>query len=93
MTRAIDGIVARGEVGGRTAQIARTGDVECVTSIFPRRTLVRVTYACGRVRTAVSPGTEMTFLGGDASNVYLHKHWNEDLRLFEAGEPSTSSIH
>ena len=40
------------------------------------------------VRTAVSPGTEMTFLGRDASNVYLHKHWNEALRLFDAGPPS-----
>ena len=30
----------------------------------------------------------MTFLGRDASNVYLHKHWNEALRLFEAGPPS-----
>jgi threonine dehydrogenase-like Zn-dependent dehydrogenase len=32
----------------------------------------------------------MTFLGRDASNVYLHKHWNEELRLFDAGPPSIS---
>jgi threonine dehydrogenase-like Zn-dependent dehydrogenase len=32
----------------------------------------------------------MTFYGRDASNVYLHKRWNEELRLFEAAEPSVS---
>ena len=30
----------------------------------------------------------MTFFGRDATNVYLHKRWNEELRLFESGDPS-----
>jgi threonine dehydrogenase-like Zn-dependent dehydrogenase len=38
------------------------------------------------VRSAISSGTELTFYGPQASNVYLHKRWNEELRLFEPGE-------
>jgi threonine dehydrogenase-like Zn-dependent dehydrogenase len=44
-----------------------------------------------RVRTEVSvisPGTEMTYIGRDASNPYLHKTWDADLRLFTAGMPT-----
>jgi threonine dehydrogenase-like Zn-dependent dehydrogenase len=42
------------------------------------------------VRSAVSPGTEATYLGRGASNVHLAKRWNDELRLFEPGSPSVS---
>ena len=35
----------------------------------------------------MSPGTEATFLGRDASNVHLAKRWNAELRIFEPGTP------
>lgn len=82
----IDEQLGQGLIGGRTAQIVRSGQVECVS--YPRQPLDAGCVRVRSVRTAVSPGTEMTFLGRDASNVYLHKHWNEALRLFEAGPPS-----
>lgn len=85
-TRAIDGIVARGEVGGRTVQIVETGAVEC--AVYEPAPLADGHVRVRTVRSAISPGTEMTFFGKDASNVYLHKRWNEELRLFEAGTPS-----
>lgn len=81
----IDDLVRQGLVGGRTAQIVDSGDVECTT--YPTATLDPGFVRIQTVRTAVSPGTEMTFVGRDASNVYLHKHWNEELRLFEDGAP------
>jgi NADPH:quinone reductase-like Zn-dependent oxidoreductase len=78
--------LSRGAIGGRTAQIVASGAVESV--VYPigplEEGVVRVRTVC----TAVSPGTEMTFLGRDASNVYLHKRWNEELRLFEDGVPT-----
>ena len=83
--RTVDRLLAAGEIGGRTVQIDERGEVACVTydpAPLPDRHV--------RVRTvlsAISPGTEMTFFGRDASNVYLHKHWNPDLRLFERGSP------
>ena len=86
MTRAIDGIVARGEVGGRTVQIVETGAVEC--HVYEPAPLADGQVRVRTVRSAVSTGTEMTFYGRDASNVYLHKQWNEELRLFEPGTPS-----
>ncbi len=84
--RAIDGIVARGEIGGRTVQILETGAVECAT--YEPAQLAEGQVRVRTVRSAISPGTEMTFFGKDASNVYLHKRWNEELRLFEPGIPS-----
>lgn len=84
--RAIDGIVARGEIGGRTVQIVETGAVEC--AVYDAAPLPDGHVRVRTVRSAISPGTEMTFFGKDASNVYLHKRWNEELRLFEAGTPS-----
>ncbi|HYH92093.1 MAG TPA: zinc-binding alcohol dehydrogenase [Candidatus Saccharimonadales bacterium] len=84
--RAIDGVVERGEVGGRTVQIIETGDVECV--VYPPAEVPEGHVRVRTVRSAISPGTEMTFFGKDASNVYLHKTWNESLRLFEPGTPS-----
>ena len=77
---------ARGEIGGRTVQIVESGAVECVT--YEPGPLADGEVRVRTVRSAISPGTEMTFYGKDASNVYLHKRWNEELRLFEAGRPS-----
>jgi threonine dehydrogenase-like Zn-dependent dehydrogenase len=84
--RAIDAIVARGEIGGRTVQIVETGAVEC--AVYEPAALADGHVRLRTVRSAISPGTEMTFFGKDASNVYLHKRWNEELRLFEPGVPS-----
>jgi threonine dehydrogenase-like Zn-dependent dehydrogenase len=86
MTRAIDGIVARGEIGGRTVQIVESGAVEC--RVYDPAPLGEGQVRVRTIRSAISPGTEMTFYGKDASNVYLHKTWNPDLRIFEIGTPS-----
>ena len=84
--RAIDGIVARGEIGGRTLQIVESGEVEC--AVYEPAPLRDGQVRVRTVRSAISPGTEMTFYGRAATNVYLHKRWNERLRLFETGVPS-----
>ncbi len=84
--RAIDGIVARGEIGGRTLQIVESGAVEC--AVYEPAALQDGMVRVRTIRSAISPGTEMTFYGRAATNVYLHKRWNEDLRLFESGTPS-----
>ena len=85
---AIDELLARGEIGGRTVQIESDGSVACVTyqpaPLEPDAVRIRT------VRSAVSPGTEATYLGRDASNVHLAKRWNDDLRIFEPGAPSVS---
>lgn len=84
----IEELRARGEVGGRTLQIVVDGSVECVHyepgDLPPHAVRVRT------VRSAVSPGTEATYLGRDASNVHLAKRWNEELRIFEEGASSVS---
>lgn len=84
----IEELIAAGELGGRTVQIEADGGVACAryepAPLAPGAVRIRT------VRSGVSPGTESTFLGRDASNVYLAKHWNEDLRVFEAGAPSIS---
>lgn len=77
-------LIERGDVGGRTVQIVATGAVECAT--YEPAPLADGFVRVRTVRSAISPGTEMTFFGRDASNVYLHKRWNEELRLFEAAE-------
>ena len=82
----IDELLLAGRIGGRTAHIVASGNAEC--EVHPSPPLARGSVLIRSVRTAISPGTEMTFLGRAASNVYLHKRWNEDLRLFEAGPPS-----
>lgn len=78
----------RGEIGGRTVQINAAGEVECATyepsPLSPGSVRVRT------IRSAISPGTESTYLGRRASNVHVSKHWNEELRLFEPGAPSVS---
>jgi NADPH:quinone reductase-like Zn-dependent oxidoreductase len=82
----IDELVASGAIGGRTVQIVTSGAVECAT--YEPAPLHDGWVRVRTVRSAISPGTEMTFYGRDASNVYLHKRWNEELRLFETGQPS-----
>jgi D-arabinose 1-dehydrogenase-like Zn-dependent alcohol dehydrogenase len=82
----IDQLVSSGAIGGRTVQIDAEGRVECATyDVAP------LAKGSVRIRTAVSaisPGTEMTFFGRTATNVYLHKTWDESLRLFVKGSPS-----
>jgi NADPH:quinone reductase-like Zn-dependent oxidoreductase len=82
----IDELVGSGAIGGRTVQINEDGDVECATyDVAPLAPgMVRVRTAVS----AISPGTEMTFYGRAATNVYLHKTWDESLRLFVDGTPS-----
>jgi len=79
-------LVARGDIGGRTVQIVESGRVECTT--YEPASLADGHVRIRTVRSAISPGTEMTFYGRDASNVYLHRRWNEALRLFERAQPS-----
>ena len=81
-----DTLVERGEIGGRTARIVETGEVEC-----HRYPLAQLADGMVRVRTAVSvtsPGTEMTYVGSGAKNPYLRKRWDPELRLFGPGEPT-----
>ncbi|HEV7809216.1 MAG TPA: zinc-binding dehydrogenase [Candidatus Limnocylindrales bacterium] len=84
--RPIDRLVATGAIGGRTVQIVESGEVECEE--YPLADVPDGSVRVATVRSAISPGTEMTFYGRDASNVYLHKRWDEELRLFVAGAPS-----
>lgn len=80
--------MASGEIGGRTAQIEATGEVTCATydpaALKPGEVRIRT------VTSAISPGTEMTYYGRNATNVYLNKTWNPDLRLFDEGAPTQS---
>lgn len=86
MRQTVDTLVERGEIGGRTVQIVETGAVEC--AVYPLAPLSKSSVRIRTVRSAISPGTEMTFYGRSATNVCLHKEWNEELRLFEVGPPS-----
>jgi NADPH:quinone reductase-like Zn-dependent oxidoreductase len=83
---ALEGFVARGEIGGRTVQLTEAGEVETVR--YEPAPLTDGQVRIRSVRTAISSGTETTFYGRAATNVYLHKRWNEDLRLFEPGVAS-----
>ena len=78
--------VERGEIGGRTVQLTETGEVETVR--YEPAPLADGQVRVRTVRSAISSGTEMTFYGRRATNVYLHKRWNEELRLFEPGTAS-----
>ena len=80
------GPVERGEIGGRTVQLTEAGEVETV--VYEPAPLADGHVRVRSVRTAISSGTELTFYGRAATNVYLHKRWNEELRLFEAGTAS-----
>jgi NADPH:quinone reductase-like Zn-dependent oxidoreductase len=81
-----DELARRGEIGGRTVRITARGDVEC--AVYP---LADLAPGMVRVRTdvsIVSPGTELTYIGRDASNPYLHKTWDPAFRIFTAGTPT-----
>src|SRR5688572_22306504 len=82
----VEELRTRGEIGGKTVQIVSSGAVDC--AVYEPAPLPDGMVRVRTVRSAISPGTEMTFYGRDASNAYLHKTWNEELRLFEAGEPT-----
>jgi hypothetical protein len=73
-------------LGGRTVQLTETGEVECVR--YDPAPLADGHVRIRTVRSVISSGTEMTFYGKGATNVYLHKRWNEELRLFEVGTAS-----
>src|ERR1035437_3988011 len=79
-------LAASGLIGGRTVQIVAGGAVECHQyDVAP--------LADGHVRihtvfSAISPGTEMTFLGASPTNAYLQRHWDAELRLFVDGAPT-----
>jgi NADPH:quinone reductase-like Zn-dependent oxidoreductase len=83
---ALRGMLDRGEIGGRTVQITDAGEVQ--TRRYPSAPLADDQVRIRTMRSSISSGTEMTFYGRSATNVYLHKRWNEDLRLFEAGTAS-----
>jgi threonine dehydrogenase-like Zn-dependent dehydrogenase len=84
--RHIDELVARGEIGGRTVRILENGDVDCHE--YPAGPLAPGHVRVRTVRSAISPGTEMTYVGGGATNPFLHKRWDSELRVFVPGEPS-----
>jgi NADPH:quinone reductase-like Zn-dependent oxidoreductase len=85
---ALRGLVESGEVGGRTVQITEDGGVETVR--YEPAPLQDGLVRIRTVSSAISSGTEMTFYGRSATNVYLHKRWNEELRLFQPGRVSMS---
>jgi len=81
-----DRLAERGEIGGRTVRITESGAVEC--HVYP---LGPLAPGMVRIRTelsVISPGTEMTYIGRDASNPYLHKTWDPELRIFTPGTPT-----
>jgi NADPH:quinone reductase-like Zn-dependent oxidoreductase len=84
----LDELRARGEVGGRTVVVQPDGTVACVR--LDPAPMPASHVRIRTVRSALSPGTEMTFVGAGATNVHLAKRWNEELRLFEAGPSDTS---
>ncbi len=84
--RHIDELVARGEIGGRTVRIQSGGVVDCHE--YPVAALAAGHVRVRTVRSAISPGTELTYIGAGASNPYLHRHWDPTLRIFDSGGAS-----
>lgn len=86
MSTTLQDLVDAGQIGGRTVQIVEGGTVECarygVAALPDGHVRVRSRF------TAISPGTEMTFLGASPTNAYLTRTWDEELRLFVAGTPT-----
>jgi NADPH:quinone reductase-like Zn-dependent oxidoreductase len=82
----VDALVQRGEIGGRTVRIVESGAVEC--HAYPLSELADGMVRVRTVVSATSPGTEMTYVGRDASNPYLRKRWDAELRLFVPGTPT-----
>jgi NADPH:quinone reductase-like Zn-dependent oxidoreductase len=78
--------VARGEIGGRTVRILDTGEVDCHQ--YPTGPLAPGHVRVRTATSAISPGTEMTYLGAGATNPFLHKRWDADLRIFVPGKGS-----
>lgn len=78
----------RGELGGRTVQVTAAGAVECIT--LEPAPLAEGHIRIRTVRSALSPGTEATFVGRSATNVHLTRRWNDELRLFEEGPSATA---
>jgi NADPH:quinone reductase-like Zn-dependent oxidoreductase len=83
---ALRAMLERGEIGGRTVQLTEAGEVETVR--YDPAPLAEGHVRIRTLRSAISSGTEMTLYGRAATNVYLHKRWNEELRIFERGAPS-----
>jgi threonine dehydrogenase-like Zn-dependent dehydrogenase len=88
VTAHIDDLVARGEIGGRTVRILESGEVDCHT--YPIAPLTGGAVRVRSERTAISPGTELTYVGRSATNPYLHRRWDPELRLFVDGTPSVA---
>ena len=82
----IDELRGQGQIGGRTVQINDDGSVAC--AVYDPAPLPAGSVRVRTVRSAISPGTESTYLGRAATNVHLSRQWNADLRLFEEGSPS-----
>ncbi len=88
MTDHIDDLVARGEIGGRTVRILESGEVDCHS--YPVAPLADGSVRVRTERTAISPGTELTYIGRSATNPFLHRRWDPALRLFRDGAPSVA---
>ena len=88
MTGHIDDLVARGEIGGRTVRILESGEIDC--HIYPVAPLADGAVRIRSARTAISPGTELTYVGRSATNPYLRRRWDPELRLFVEGAPSVT---
>jgi NADPH:quinone reductase-like Zn-dependent oxidoreductase len=88
MTDHIDDLVARGEIGGRTVRILESGEVDCHS--YPVAPLAGGSVRVRTERTAISPGTELTYIGRGATNLFLHRRWDPALRLFVDGPPSVA---
>jgi threonine dehydrogenase-like Zn-dependent dehydrogenase len=69
-------------------RILDTGDVDC--HVYPVGPLAPGHVRVRTVRSAISPGTEITYLGAGATNPYLHKRWDPELRIFVPGEASVA---
>ncbi|TMF28645.1 MAG: zinc-binding alcohol dehydrogenase [Chloroflexi bacterium] len=83
-----DELAARGEIGGRTVRILKGGKVDCYE--YPVAPLGDDAVRVVTVRSAVSTGTELTYIGPRATNPYLRRHWDPELRIFIEGAPSVS---
>jgi threonine dehydrogenase-like Zn-dependent dehydrogenase len=88
VTAHIDDLVSRGEIGGRTVRILESGEVDCHT--YPVAPLADGAVRVRSARTAISPGTELTYVGRTPTNPYLHRRWDPELRLFVDGTPSVA---
>lgn len=79
-----DALAESGEIGGRTVRILESGDIECHR--YPVAPLADGQVRVATVVSTISPGTELTYVGG--TNPYLNKRWDPELRLFVPGTPT-----